>query len=792
MLSPRWRKVLADLWLNKTRTILVVLSIAVGVFAIGAIMISQGVLSKDITASYMATNPSNGMIYTGDAFDDDLVKAVRGMREVGEAEARSNITMRLQVGPEEWRNIAMIAISDYKDIRINKIRSQSGDWPPPEHQLLIERSALSLTNAKEGDTLRIKTNKGKIREMRIAGVVHDLSQMPAMFDGTVYAYVTFDTLQWLGESRDYNEMNFTVAENGYDKEHITEVAKRIQRKIERSGRPVFYTMVKEPGRHMMQDAIDTMLLLLGVLGGLSLILSGFLIVNTISAILAQQIRQIGIMKSIGARSNQVTGMYMSLVLIFGLLALFVAVPLGALSAWAFSGFMAGLFNFDLTSFSVPLEVLGVQFAISMIVPVLAAGYPVFKGTRVTAREAMSDYGLGQVQFGKGRLDRLLERVRGLSRPVLLSLRNTFRRKGRLALTLLTLTLGGAIFISVFAVQASLLLTLDDLLKVWNYDIGVMFNKSYRLEEVEEHAMAVPGVADAIGTYYATARRVREDDTESGALFVFGPPEGSNLVNPVISKGRYLLPEDENAIVVTSNFLKDEPDIELGDDITLKIDGKESKWRLVGISQWLIPIAYVNYSYLARTTADMGVSFVSIVTERHDMESQNQVARELERYYDEVGLNVSYMEKMAEERAQVEMQFNIITVLLLIMAVLMAVVGGLGLMGTMSINVLERTREIGVMRAIGASDGAVVQVFLVEGVIIGLLSWLIGTVVALPLSKLLSDAVGIAFMQAPLSYTFSMSGVAIWFIVVVIVAAIASFIPSRSASRITVREVLAYE
>ncbi len=264
------------------------------------------------------------------------------------------------------------------------------------------------------------------------------------------------------------------------------------------------------------------------------------------------------------------------------------------------------------------------------------------------------------------------------------------------------------------------------------------------------------------------------------------------MNPVISQGRYLLPEDENAIVVTSNFLKDEPDIELGDDITLKIDGKESQWRLVGISQWLVPIAYVNYSYLARTTADMGVSFVSIVTERHDIETQNQVARELERHYDKVGLNVSYMEKMAEERAQVEMQFNIITVLLLIMAVLMAVVGGLGLMGTMSINVLERTREIGVMRAIGASDGAVVQVFLVEGVIIGLLSWLIGTVVALPLSKLLSDAVGIAFMQAPLSYTFSMSGVVIWFIVVVVVATIASFLPARSASRITVREVLAYE
>ncbi len=793
MLRPRWRKVLADLWLNKTRTILVVLSVAVGVFAVGAIMISQGVLSEDMTRSYLSINPANAMIMTAEAFDDNLVKAVRDMREVGEAEGRSNVTMRLQVGPEEWRNIDVIAISNYKDMRINKVRPQSGDWPPPLRQLLIERSALGLANAKEGDVVRIKTPSGKIRQMRVAGVTHDLSRMPAMFDGSIYGYVTFDTMAWLGESRNYNEMYFTVAENYFDKEHISEVAKKVQRKIERSGRAVFFTMVYQPGEHPLQQTINTMLLLLGVLGGLSLVLSGFLIVNTISAILAQQVRQIGIMKAIGARSDQIMGMYMAMVLSFGLLALLVAAPLGALGARLFCQFMAGLFNFDLSSFSAPPKVVAVQFAVSMITPVLAALYPVIKGSQITAYQAMSDYGLGQAQFGASWVDRLVEQIRGLSRPVLLSLRNTFRRKGRLALTLLTLTLGGAIFISVFTVQASLLLTLDDLLNVWKYDVWVMLNKPYRMTELQEQAMAVPGVVDAIGVYFVAARRVRPDDTESGQLFMFAAPEGSGLVQPVISQGRFLLPEDENAIVITSNFLKDEPDIQLGDEITLKIAGKKTKWRLVGVSQWLAPFAYVNYSYLARLTAEMGrVSSVCIVTEQHDADTQARVAQLVERHFDQLGLNVSAVVKIAEERAEVEATFNIIVVLLLIMAVLMAVVGGLGLMGTMSINVLERTREIGVMRAIGASDRAVIQVFVVEGLIIGLLSWLIGTLLALPLSKVLSDAVGIAFWQSPLSYTFSPGGAVIWLAVVVVVAAAASVIPARNASRVTVREALAYE
>jgi putative ABC transport system permease protein len=132
------------------------------------------------------------------------------------------------------------------------------------------------------------------------------------------------------------------------------------------------------------------------------------------------------------------------------------------------------------------------------------------------------------------------------------------------------------------------------------------------------------------------------------------------------------------------------------------------------------------------------------------------------------------------------------VLLLIMAVLIAIIGGLGLMGTMSINVLERTREIGVMRAIGASNGAVRRVFIVEGIIIGLLSWLFGSILAYPISKFLSDTIGQQFLSAPLDYTFSINGVLLWLGVVVVLSALASFLPAWNASRLTVREVLAYE
>jgi putative ABC transport system permease protein len=793
MLSPRWHKVVRDLWLNKTRTVLVVLSIAVGVFAIGAISISQEALGKDLHQAYMAINPSSAMIMTDDPFDDDLVEAVRRMREIRAAEGRRNAFMRIQVGPEEWSDIQVFGIPDYKDIRINKVQPESGAWPPPLHQVLLERSSLGLAKAQVGDAITVKTPGGKLRELRVAGTTHDVSRMPAMFDGSIYAYVTFDTMEWLGEERSYNEMHFIVAGNAMDKKHVEGVALKVRNKIEGSGRAILFTLIYDPGKHPMQDTINTMLLLLRILGALALVLSGFLVVNTISSVLAQQVRQVGIMKAIGAQRRQIAGLYLTMVLIFGVLSLFVAVPLGALGAWQFTSFMAGLFNFDVESFGVPLNALLLQAAVAMIVPVLAALYPVLNGTRVTAREAMSDYGLGKGQFGRGRIDRLLERVHGVSGPVLLSLRNTFRRKGRLALTLTTLTLAGSIFIAVFTVQASLMLTLDDLFRVWNYDIWVRLSRPYRLDRLESEALAAPGVVAAEGTGLANARRLRPNDTESDNLFLLAPQPGTDLISPMIAQGRWLVPEDENAIVLTSAFINNEPDLKVGSEMTLKINGKKTNWRIVGISQWIAPFAYVNYPYFTTVAGDAGrASSLWVVTQGHDVASEVVTARALERRFDELGVRVASVTKMAEERVENEAMFNIIVVLLLIMAVLLAVVGGLGLMGTMSINVLERTREIGVMRAIGASDRSVVQVFMIEGVLIGLLSWFIGAALALPMSKLLSDAVGYAFMQAPLSYTFSVNGVVLWFLVVVILSGLASFLPARGASRLTVREVLAYE
>ncbi len=797
LLSPRWRKVLRDLWVSKTRTVLVVLSIAVGVFAIGMIAGTQAILSRELNESYARSHPASAILQV-EPFDDELVDSVRRTPGVAAASAKRVVSTRFKTGPRDWHSLQLNVIEDNRRAPIAALRPERGTWPPSKGEVLMERASLAEAKLEVGSVIPVETPDGKLRDLRVAGTVYDVGSPPPAFAyGVAAGYINEDTLEWMGWPKESQQLQFAVATDGSNKEHIRQVADRVELTVKRSGRKVFRTEIPEPGRHPADSGVKPLLLILGVLGYLVLLLSVVLVINTISAILSQQVRHIGIMKTIGARRHQVVGMYMVAVLIFGALSLAVAVPLGVLGARLLSESLASLLNADIIDPSIPNDVLGLQVVLAAVVPLLAALFPVLGGARITVREAISEYGLVKAQGKMGMLDRLLERLVFLSRPVLLSLRNTFRRKGRLALTLGTLTLGGAIFIGIFSVRASLLTTLDEALAYWKYDIGLSFNRPYRVERISSEVRQVPGVVAAESWGYGQGHRVRPDGTKSKTMFTIAPPAGTRLLQPTLLQGRWLLPADENAIVINSLILKDEPDLRIGDDLKLKLgdDKTEYTFRIVGLVRGVMtgPIAYINYPYYARMTHNTGMAGVAqVLTERHDLAYQLELGKVLEERLGTAGMRVTQVESVAQLRVTIESLFNIIVALLSVMAVLLAVVGGLGLMGTMSINVLERTREIGVMRAIGASDGAIRRIVIVEGVLIGTLSWAMGVVVAFPLSMALSEAVGQSLLESPLTYTFSLPGAGIWLAVVVVIASLASLLPARNASRISVRDALAYD
>jgi putative ABC transport system permease protein len=137
-------------------------------------------------------------------------------------------------------------------------------------------------------------------------------------------------------------------------------------------------------------------------------------------------------------------------------------------------------------------------------------------------------------------------------------------------------------------------------------------------------------------------------------------------------------------------------------------------------------------------------------------------------------------------------FDILTYLMLTMTALAAAVGSIGLMTTMTTSVVERRREIGVMRAVGASSPAVAGIFVGEGTLLGILIWLLAVPLSYPAARAISDGVGYPFMGAPLDFRYSTGGGAIWLAIVVPLSMLASLWPALQATRVSVQEMLAYE
>jgi len=247
------------------------------------------------------------------------------------------------------------------------------------------------------------------------------------------------------------------------------------------------------------------------------------------------------------------------------------------------------------------------------------------------------------------------------------------------------------------------------------------------------------------------------------------------------------------VVVNDAFLRDEPEVRLSDSLLFKINGHKTTVQVVGIvNEKMAPARiYVNDSYFGKMLGGVGrTNNLWVVTLAG--KPQENIKEDLEAKFEQAGLAVVYLKTTRDERSFIEFHFNIMVVPLGLAALMLALVGGLGLTGTMSTNVMERSREVGVMRAIGASDNGVQQIFMFEGLFIGLISWIFGLLAAVPLTYILDNMVGSRFLYAPLLYVFSLSGALIWLIIVLITAALSCYVPAQNASQTSVRELLAYE
>jgi putative ABC transport system permease protein len=785
-----------DLWEQKGRTFQVVLIIAIGAFAIGTTMGGAEFISRDINRVWRGVSPPMIGLWVDPPIDEAMLDALENLEGVETVEGRLETGILWRPTPADpWQTATLIARADYDEQQLNTLALDAGLWP--------QRKVMAVERGHElgfGDHVELEI-EDKVSTTELGGVIYNPMVAPASFGGELTFYTTQQRFTELTGEPDFNIVMATIPV--YEPAEATRVADLIQVYLEKQGRDVGSALPDDarttaPDQHFVQEDVDSVFFILTSLAVAALILGLFLVYNTITAIVSQQVNQIGMMKAVGATFWQILGVYFSQVVVYALLALLLAVPLGVFGAQALREFIIGLFNMEPGPPVILPKVVLIQAAVALLSPLVVAIVPIFSGARITVREALGAYGLtGAI----GLVDRLLAKAQRMPRSIALTIGNTFRNKGRVFVTQLTLVGSGLVFMMVMNAQASLVFTFSDVLfSIFDANVFLSLEDNERIQSVEALTLSHPQViaVEMWGFAGGTLRPVNQPESnDDRGVGMRGLSLPTATYVPQMRAGRWLEPDDTYAIVL-HQALAGKVGVGVGDWVTVDIpQRRRSDWRVVGLlfSPFNEDAAYVPRDLLLRQVGEVGrASIIRVKTVRQDATGEALVAADLRVLYEANGYQVrASNQETAHEVTEDVMSggISIVINLLAAMSVVIAIVGGVSLSGVISINVMERRREIGVMRAIGASSFHIFRLFIGEGLLLGWLSWLIAWPLSLPAGRVITNGLA-AIMETELTYAYSITGALYWLGIITVLAMVASVLPAWGATRVSVRESLAYQ
>jgi putative ABC transport system permease protein len=791
-------KIFRDLWNNKGRTLQVVLIIGLGAGSIGMIMGTRNLLIPGMQAIWQSQNPAMINLFTAFLGEDDL-QVLSKVEGVAEIEGKSGLIIEWRANPEEdWKQASLSARADYENQKLNRLELLNGRWPA-EEVMAIGQDGEAFFKVSPDQEIFVRVNDREVKVL-LSGTVYDQLIQPAYLGGMFQLYATHEYFEKLSGVEGFNQVLVSAPE--YEEAAVTALADRLQEKLEKqgygSGRQIF-----DPNEHLFQPQMDGIFLVLTLLGFLTLALGLLLVYSTVNVLIAQQVNQIGILKAVGARTWHILRLFFVAISLYGVLALLLAVPLAIYGAWGITSWLSDSFGSDMGSFELSPPVILLVALLCLVAPVLASIIPIISGARITVREAISTYGLAT---NTGLFERALVKLRFISRLALITISNTFRHKRRVVLLEIGLVLSGLMFMSVVAVRESVEYTTRDVFfSILNADITLVFETPQRLSYIEDLTLSHPEVkaVEMWGLASATVRPAGQPESEDdeNLNLLFGVPLPTRLFEAELLAGRWLDPDDSYAIVLDKQLAED-IGVGVGDWITLKYSEKsERDWQIVGLSflPFIPNTASAPRDVLLRDLGFVGRGqTVWIQTWKEDPQSQMAIARNLRDFYKQNHVQIAAQrglfgmgDSTAEVGSAIIGQMNFLLILLGVMAVVIGAVGSIALSGALSLSVMERRREIGVMRAIGASSWTIFRLFIGEGLLLGWLSWLVAFPLSIPAGRGMSQAIGAA-LQSELFYSFSFTGPVLWLVIVTILSILASGLPARGATKISVRESLAYQ
>jgi putative ABC transport system permease protein len=789
MISAFARRSVREISRRKARSALTILTIAVAIAGIWLFAIPGNIdASLNTRVADDAMHTARLAPNAADLSETQLTE-LRAMPNVSALDVRTLGGTEIRIGERvQW--VWLIGVEDFRRQSVNIVSVEEGGLPTGTGLLVtdFENARTGRYLGRVGDTLELKTSTGGWETFTISGRGGTLRYSSSVADDAPILYLAGDEVRRLMGYPAPNSIDVIATDSAPDavQAMVNDIRGWLAEKV--PGIAYWDVLeVWEEGSWPGSEDFENFLVVFYVIAGVALLSALILIYTTMNTIVREQTREIGVMKAVGGTRRLIGAGYLRTALLIGGLGTVLGIIIGIpLSNWLMT-FMSEEFG----GTSIGWRVSGLALLLSLALGVggtaLAAWPALRRAGRITVREAIEDHGM-VAGFGLGTTDRLAARVGFLSRRSQMGLRNAGRRPGRTLATAVPIALAVGTMLGFGAV---LITAVNEDLNSFDLEGGdiTIWNEGGRGLDagVEELIESVPGVDFAHQMIYSSV----EFDGEHN---VWGLPAESTYAHDVIA-GRWFTESEAVAaapVAVFGEALVELTGTRVGDAITLETRRGPVTVEVIGVDGQLVndgqglfmPFQTV-LDYEGWTTGNYWVRTVDPSPDTVNAAADG-IHRTLAQNGYRIGSNLRYIDREANQSEN-----RLIVTVVMTMGAPIVAIGMLGLVSAMASNILDRTREIGVLRSIGARRRDLRAIFRAEGVAIALLGWLIGVPIGYGLARFILWVLENEF-HAGFVFVFPLWPVAVALVVTVIVSLLVLRLPVRRAVRMQPGIALRYE
>jgi putative ABC transport system permease protein len=811
MFKTRSRKILRDLLSRKGRTALVSISIAFGVMGAVVLVTASDLMTAKLEEDIRTDRlPMVGIEFKSETEDpadignrDEIIELLRVYPGVTTIQGEQHATIFWRAADDKGFVQGRIHAYSvpFDEILLESPTLYQGRFPEPgQREVVIERRMAEEYGFEVGDPLVIRilsqltgftaqTTAIPEETWTITGLVYN----PYIWGSTrTSVYAHFDDLAYITGDTVYDRVALRFA----DFPSALAESQGLRALIDQQTPYEIEEMdLDNPAEAEVITNVGEWADLLSTLAWVAVIVACFLVVSVVTTIMVEQRNQIGIVKVLGANRWDTFRIYLGLTFIYGVLGtipgVLIGVPLGFMVTQA----TAPLLNVVFDGFVISWKAVLTGAAMGMVMPVLVSILPVFVGTSVSVREALSDFGIA-ARFGRSRLSRVIGRA-PVSSTTRQAIANVYQKPGRLLLTVLSLAAAAGAFMGVVGLLLSLSNKIEDVYETFNYQLGIYPDWQTEVDYEAGTALLQENVADVAAIYPTRILDaelvVKLTDRTGGperieTVFVEAFDPHTNSIKPHLREGRAWQDNPDREGIVISYTVADNLGLGLGNMVIARYQDTELELEIIGVDNLPYDIAFMPVETAAYLEGTTGADAFLLRFADDDINAAevDRRAGEIRELMLEHGIMAGFYNQRADVQEEMDIVWRISS-LLGVLASIMAAVGAVGLLTSLSIGVFERQREIGVMRSVGASSRAVAQQFLTEGLLVGALAWTIGV----PLGFLIAGFLWDMMPNSELNFSYPLATVALGLGGMLLVSAIASLWPSLAASHRTVSTILRY-